>query len=117
MDKVLFSPIQLNELEILIQNSVRKALTESVKNQTGMQPEADQLLNMREAAAFLNLKPYTIYGMVSRGEIPVNKKGKKLMFLRSELLDWVKSGRRKTSSEIEAEATSYLKPKSRRSHE
>ncbi len=83
----------------------------------GNQSDPDQLMNVKEAATFLNLTPYTLYGMVSRGEVPVNKKAKKLMFLKSELMEWVKSGRKKTSSEIEAEAVNYLKPSKRRSHE
>ena len=117
MENILFTPIRLNELEILIQNSVTKALNESTRHHTGNQPDPDQLMTIKEAATFLNLAPYTIYGMVSRGEVPVNKKGKKLMFLKSELIDWVKSGRKKTSSEIEAEAVNYLKPSKSRSHE
>ena len=116
MNELFLSPIKLNELEILIQNSVKKALNESTQTTTG-QPDTEQLLNVKEAAAFLNLTPYTLYGLVSRGEIPVNKKGKKLMFLRSELIGWVKSGRKKTSSEIEAEAVNYLRPTKRRNHE
>ena len=116
MNELFLSPIKLNDLEILIQNSVKKALNESTQTTTG-QPDTEQLLNVKEAAAFLNLTPYTLYGMVSRGEIPVNKKGKKLMFLRSELIGWVKSGRKKTSSEIEAEAVNYLRPTKRRNHE
>ncbi len=117
MNDLLFTPIRLNELEILIQNSVKKALNESTQHATGNQFDPDQLMNVKEAATFLNLTPYTLYGMVSRGELPVNKKAKKLMFLKSELMEWVKSGRKKTSSEIEAEAVTYLKPSKRRSHE
>ena len=117
MENIFLTPIRLNELEILIQNSVKKALNESTRHATGSHPDPDQLLNVKEAAAFLNLTPYTLYGMVSRGDIPVNKKVKKLMFLKSELIEWVKTGRRKTAAEIESEAVNYLKPSKRRNHE
>lgn len=51
----------------------------------------------------------TFYGYVSRREIPFHKKGKKLTFLKSEIDEWIKTGRKKTSSEIESEAHTYLK--------
>lgn len=36
-------------------------------------------------------------------EIPMYRKGKKLYFLRSEIIEWIKSGRIKTIAEIEQE--------------
>ena len=68
----------------------------------------DQLLTVQEAAQFLNLKVPTIYSKVSKGELPVMKSGKRLYFSRSELLDYLKAGRKKSNTEIEAEAEAYL---------
>ncbi len=65
--------------------------------------EADEQLTVQQAALFLNLSVSTIYGKVCRSEIPVNKKGKRLYFYKSELLAWVKAGRKKTKEEIEKE--------------
>ena len=67
-------------------------------------PETDELLTITQAAKFLNLSVPTIYGKVSRKDIPVNKQGKRLYFYKSELADWVKAGRKKTISEIRQEA-------------
>lgn len=53
----------------------------------------------------------TFYGYVHEGTIPYHKRGKKLIFLKSEIDEWLKSGRVKTNSEIEAEAESYLNTK------
>lgn len=64
----------------------------------------DKPLTIKEAAAFLSLAVPTIYGLVSRGELPYQKRGKRLYFLTSELTDWVKQGRRKTNAELKAEA-------------
>ena len=64
------------------------------------QAEGDELMLIGEAALFLKLTVPTIYSKVSRGEIPVNKRGNRLYFYRSELTDWIKGGRRKTHSEI-----------------
>jgi excisionase family DNA binding protein len=70
--------------------------------------EADELLTISVAAKFLNLSVPTLYGKVSRKEIPVNKQGKRLYFYRSELADWIKAGRKKTVSEIRQEAEQHI---------
>lgn len=74
----------------------------------GNQLNADQLLTIQEAANFLHLSVPTIYGYVSKNNIPFSKKGKRLYFSKQELTDWVKTGRKKTIAEISAEANTYL---------
>lgn len=69
----------------------------------------DELLTVSQAAEMLSIAVPTIYGYVSKRQIPVAKKGKKLYFSRKELLEWVKQGRKRTLSEIENEATIYIK--------
>lgn len=56
-------------------------------------------------------KPATVYGWVFAGKIPVIKGGKKLRFLKSEIDDWLKQGRRATLSETSLKAEQYLKSK------
>lgn len=75
--------------------------------------EADQILTIEEAATFARLSKATLYGLVSRCEIPCMKKGKRLYFSRQELTVWIKSGRKKTVSEIAADADSYLTRKAK----
>jgi excisionase family DNA binding protein len=62
------------------------------------------MLNIQEAAVFLNITVPALYSLVSRKDIPVNKPGKRLYFDQHELIEWIKSGKKKTSSEIEREA-------------
>jgi excisionase family DNA binding protein len=69
---------------------------------------SEQLLTVQEAAEFLNLSVPTIYSKVSRGELPVMKRGKKLHFSNTELMQYLKDGRKLTNSEIETEAQNYL---------
>lgn len=57
-------------------------------------------LSIQEASKFLNLSVATIYSKISRGELPVNKRGKKLYFLKEELFEYIKAGRRPSNSEI-----------------
>ena len=63
----------------------------------------DDLLTISGAAKFLKLSIATIYSKVCRKEIPVNKQGKRLYFYKSELANWIKSGRRKTNDELSRE--------------
>lgn len=50
----------------------------------------------------------TWYSKISRGEVPYHKRGKKVYFLKSEIDEWLKAGKRKSNAEIEAEAEAYL---------
>ncbi len=70
------------------------------------QPE--QLLTVPEAAEFLNLKVPTIYSKISKGELPVMKRGKRLYFSSTELMEYLKAGRKKSYAEIEQETEAYL---------
>ena len=60
----------------------------------------DDLLTIKQAAEFLSLSVPTLYTKVSRKEIPVNKRGKRLYFSTLELSEWVRSGRKKNTEEI-----------------
>ena len=69
----------------------------------------EKLLTIQEAAKFLNLTVPTIYSKVSKGELPVMKRSKRLYFSSIELMEYLKDGRIKTNSEIKIEADNYLK--------
>ena len=71
-------------------------------------PPPDEVLTIKQAAQLLCLSVPTIYGLVSRAAIPVSKRGKRLYFSKAELTQWIKDGRKKTTTEIAAEAAQYL---------
>ncbi len=71
----------------------------------------EQLLTVQEAAQFLNLSTPTIYSKVSRGELPVMKRSKRLYFSSKELLEYIKAGRKKSNVEIVKKAEEYLSSK------
>jgi excisionase family DNA binding protein len=96
------------QLSNLIQSSVRKALKESLPQTV---EQLEQLLTVEQTAEFLNLSVPTIYSKVSKRELPVMKRGKRLYFSRTELLEYLKAGRKKSNAEIEAEAENYLQNK------
>lgn len=62
-------------------------------------PEQD-LLNIQQASELITLAVPTLYSKVSLKEIPFCKKGKRLYFSRSELLEWINSGKKETNADI-----------------
>jgi excisionase family DNA binding protein len=70
--------------------------------------EESTFLDISETAVLINLKVPTIYGLVHRNKIPYIKKGKKLYFVKEDILQWIKSGKQKTKSELELKADEYL---------
>lgn len=70
--------------------------------------QTEQLLTVQQTAQFLNLSVPTIYSKVSKRELPCMKRGKRLYFSRTELMAYIKQGRKKSNAEIEAAAETYL---------
>jgi excisionase family DNA binding protein len=68
----------------------------------------DKLLSVQEAAKLLSLSVPTLYSKVSKKELPVMKRSKRLYFSHNDLLKYVKEGRRKTIGEIEEQELSDL---------
>ena len=84
-------------------------MIEKLLNQNQERSDSNDIfLHIQETSEFLNLSVPTIYGYTSRQEIPHNKRGKRIYFLKSDLIEWLKSGKRKILSELKAEAESYI---------
>ena len=71
--------------------------------------QQDVWLDLNELVAYDPEKrtKATWYSKISKGEVPYHKRGKKIYFLKSEIDDWLKAGKRKTNAEIEAQAEAY----------
>ena len=92
-----------NELAVLIDISVRKALGEQSSKLSYID---DKPLSIDEAATFLQMPKSSIYQLTSTRQIPFSKVGKPLYFFKKDLLEWLESGKKKTQKEIEAEGFS-----------
>ncbi len=104
------NPFELIEARLsTIENLILDLKNQSHQAEQTDQPE--QLFTVQEAAKFLKLTVPTIYSKVSKGELPVMKRGKRLHFSSIELLDYLKAGRKKTNAEIATEANNYLSKK------
>ncbi|KAF0237439.1 MAG: hypothetical protein FD181_2005 [Prolixibacteraceae bacterium] len=90
-------------------SELKRLLIEKQEQTPTEQP--DQLLTIQQTANFLSLAVPTIYSMVSRGELPVMKRSKRLYFSKVELINYLKQGRKKTFAETATEADQYLKRK------
>jgi excisionase family DNA binding protein len=88
MEKVIVTT--QSELSHLIEQALDKVMQKSSNKESTDLPE---LLNITQAAAYLNFAKQTLYGYTSKGVIPHLKKGKKLYFKRSELVKWVNEGK------------------------
>lgn len=103
MEDVLLSPIRISDLSDMIEQAVHNALRSyTPENMT------KDMLTINEACAFTGYKKSTIYGLVSRREIPHSKKGKNLYFSRRELDEYMREGKRKTRTEIAIDADRRL---------
>lgn len=71
----------------------------------------EKILTIQEASNLLNLAVPTIYSKVSKGQLPVMKRSSRLYFSSTELMKYLKGGRKKSNSEIEADAEKYLTSK------
>ncbi|MFC4633358.1 helix-turn-helix domain-containing protein [Dokdonia ponticola] len=67
----------------------------------------DVLLTIDELVKLINMTKGSIYGLVHKNAIPYHKKGK-LYFLKSEILEWIKSGKRETKTSLHDKANEYL---------
>jgi excisionase family DNA binding protein len=108
MHNFVLSPIDPEKLINSISERVTANILKAVRNEQPPTDQPEQLLTIQEAAEFLSLTVPTMYSKVSKGELPVMKRSKRLYFSRTELLDYLKDGRKKSNTEIDAEAEAYL---------
>lgn len=110
MQAVTITQITPPELETLIENSIKKVLS---NQQTEQPTETDHWFDLNELCIYHPDKPSkpTVYGWVNAGTIPVHKGGKKLRFLKSEIDIFLKQGKKKTLAETANEADQYCKTK------
>lgn len=76
-----------------------------------VQPEKEETwFSVTELCAYLPTHPveHTIYCWTSNKEIPFHKRGKRIMFLKSEIDEWMFENKSKSRAEIKKEAEEYV---------
>jgi excisionase family DNA binding protein len=99
---------QLPQTMFLVLQSLERLERLLAEKEKSSIPPTDEPLTVEEAAKFLRLKKPTVYTLVSKGELPVLKRSKRNYFLKEDLINYLKAGRKKTLDEIANEADTYL---------
>jgi excisionase family DNA binding protein len=75
-----------------------------------LQPHSDieTPINIKDVSTLTELSLPTLYGYVQRNEIPYYKKGNRLKFFKSEIIDWIKTGKQKTIKEVVCDVDVFL---------
>ena len=100
----VFFNVPLSKLEPIFKRWIKEAQAETPPQTVEPADQPEQLLTIQEAAEFLSLTVPTMYSKVSKGELPVMKRSKRLYFSRTELLEYLKDGRKKSNAEIDVGA-------------
>ncbi len=72
-----------DDVSALVEAAVRRAVTSTHRE--------DEWMSAHEVAQILGVKRETIRSIVRRGELPVYRPGKNLVFKRSEVIAWVEA--------------------------
>jgi excisionase family DNA binding protein len=93
--------------------NIENLLLDLKHNPGGAPPlqESDEFLTVKDAAVFLKLSVPTVYGLISKGQIPVMKRSQRCYFLKVDLVNYLKEGRKSTLKEISAAADEFVKNK------
>jgi len=85
---------------------------ELLKKNEGRLTAEDDIIDVKAAAKILGLSPQTVYGKTHRNEIPFFKRGKKLRFSKSALIEWLKAGSNPVNpsnkGDVKMRASEYL---------
>lgn len=96
--------------EVSETRQIVQTIREYLDHLTQSSSPTDELLTVGQAAELLNLTTATIYGYVYEKKIPFSKPagGGRLYFVRTELLEWVRNGRKSTAQELDDQARSLI---------
>ena len=113
MEKTVFISLPIEDFQTVIIDCINSCLKFNKQVQFEQPTEADRWFDLNELCKYHPDKPSkpTVYGWVNAGTIPVHKGGKKLRFLKSEIDNWLRQGRKKTLAETASEADNYLNKK------
>ncbi|RQO37648.1 DNA-binding protein [Chryseobacterium sp. KBW03] len=86
-------------------DSLEEILLDRIQNEM---PELD-FVDAKEACKILKLSLPTLYSKVCLREVPFYKKGNRLHFSKTELLEWIQGGKEKSLHELSSDGNHILK--------
>lgn len=75
------------------------------------QNHTDDPQSIEQIEIFTGYGKATLYGYCQKNTIPHHKKNGRLFFFKSEIIDWIKQGKRKTITEVGVETDALLSKK------
>lgn len=91
---------EFRELSLSIANEVSHQISQS---HTVEQEDPRETIFIADVAVLTGYTQATIYSKVSRGEIPVMSHGRPLTFSKTDILDWIKSGKPSNAEKLAKE--------------
>lgn len=107
MENLVFTQLSVTEVRKMLREEVQAV----IKDFQLPKPveEINELLSIQQVAKFINMAVPTVYGLVHFKKIPHIKRGKRLIFEKKQIIEWLQSGRQKTMQDIQTDADNYLR--------
>ena len=110
MKNIVLSTRNIDDFISDVANEVVKKMYS--RNAVSPQKESQENpINIQEVANITGLSVPTLYGYCQKNKIPFSKKGKRNYFFKSEIIEWLKSGKQKTTDDIENDLEDFLSNK------
>lgn len=107
-NEITLSTLKLEDIRIIIREEMELFSQRFGRLPDDIPNKQKAYLSIEEAADFLGVAKPTIYSWHCRGKIKAFKSGRKLLFERKYLEEWLQSRQTKTNSELEKEALEAL---------
>lgn len=85
-DAEMSNPFEVISREV---RGIKELILDQLKTNRKNAPELPEIISLEEAAEFLRSSKSKLYQLTSRNEIPHYKQGARVLFRRSELLQWL----------------------------
>jgi excisionase family DNA binding protein len=92
--------LQVEEFQTIIIDCVNACLKHNQPT-SGLKTDQEEILTVPQLADLLSLAIPTIYGLIHRRELPAMKRGNRVYFKRSQILEYLEQGSIKTIADIE----------------
>ncbi len=103
---MVFTQLSIQEIRLLLRDEIQQALKE-YSEKIRKEPDND-LLDIKQVAIKLKMAVPSIYGLVHRRQIPHIKRGKKLIFEKTQIEQWLQNGRQMTLGDSSKKSDEYL---------
>lgn len=107
MKNISLTQMSIAEFRAILREELAHLLP-SISRKTDKQIPQKEILGVDEVVELLGIKKSAVYHKTHQGKTPHFKKGKKLYFRRTEIEQWLNTGRIQTVDEELARVDQYL---------